>query len=84
MLVFLRTYPTYELLGPLFGLHLSNADRLVKKVLPILQEATGSTVVLPKRKRHTLKTQLLVSREDWRDPLRERDRPRERSRQDVA
>jgi len=51
VLVFLRTYPTYELLGLLFDLHLSNADRLVKKVLPVLQEATGRTVVLPKRKR---------------------------------
>lgn len=50
-LVFLRTYPTYEFLGLLFGLHLSNADRLLKRVLPVLAEATGETVRLPKRRK---------------------------------
>lgn len=115
VLVFLRTYPTYEFLGLLFGLHLANADRLLKRMLPVLSAATGETLHLPtrrkgqkkigsfeeffrafpdlrgvivdateqpirrpkdpteqrrhfsgKRKRHTLKTQLLVSRKTGR------------------
>lgn len=115
VLVFLRTYPTYEFLGLLFGLHLSNADRLLRRILPILRDATEKPFTLPKprkgrkrmnsleeffvqfpdlkdlvvdateqatrrpkeaaeqrrhfsgkRKRHTLKTQLLVSRRTGR------------------
>lgn len=50
-LVFLRLYPTYEVLGLFFSLHLSNVDRLLRKVLPILQEATSTAIHLPKRTR---------------------------------
>lgn len=50
-LVFLRTYPTYEFLGLLFGLHLSNVARLVERMLPLLAKATGETIRLPTRRK---------------------------------
>lgn len=50
-LVFLRIYPTYEVLGLFVGMHLSNVDRLLRRALPVLQEATGKTLQLPRPRR---------------------------------
>lgn len=71
VLVFLRTYPTYAFLGLLFGLHLSNVERLIRRMLPILRDATGKPFTLPKprkgRQRITSLEEFLVQFPDLKD-----------------
>lgn len=57
ILVFYRTYAVYELLGWVFNLDASNICRLIKKLIPLLEEAADPTlrfalkIIKRKRKR---------------------------------
>jgi hypothetical protein len=46
-IVWLRTYPTHEVLGYLFGVSDSTVSRLIQRVLPILEQAGRDTMRLP-------------------------------------
>lgn len=50
ILMYLKAYPTYDLLGFLIGLDRSNACRLVQYLLPILEQTLKRKLVLPKRR----------------------------------
>lgn len=50
ILMYLKAYPTYDLLGFLIGSDRSNACRLVLYLLPILEQTLKRKLVLPKRK----------------------------------
>src|SRR3972149_6092176 len=43
-MIWLRTYPTYEVLGFLFDLHKSNIGRNLERVLAVLREALGEQI----------------------------------------
>lgn len=47
--VYQKTYPLQVLLGELFGLSQSRANRWIQRLLPILKQALGELGVLPKR-----------------------------------
>jgi hypothetical protein len=49
ILVYLKTYPLQVLMGELFGLSQSAANRWVHRLLPVLREALGDLGVLPER-----------------------------------
>lgn len=55
ILLYFKCYPTFDLLGLMFDLNRSNANRNVQKLLPILEKTLGEVMVLPKRKIHTIK-----------------------------
>jgi len=46
-LIWLRVYPTYEVLGFLFGLHKSNIGRNLKVILAVLRGALGDEIRWP-------------------------------------
>lgn len=54
--VWLRVYPTHEVLGYLFGVSDSTVSRIIQRVLPILEQAGRDTMRMPdpgrKRRRH--------------------------------
>jgi hypothetical protein len=55
--VWLRVYPTHEVLGYLFGVSDSTVSRLIKRVLPVLEAAGRDTMRMPdpgKKRRRTL------------------------------
>lgn len=55
--VWLRVYPTHEVLGYLFGVSDSTVSRLIQRVLPVLEAAGRDTMRLPdpgKKQRRTL------------------------------
>jgi hypothetical protein len=55
--VWLRVYPTHEVLGYLFGVSDSTVSRLIKRVLPVLEAAGRDTMRMPdpgKKQRRTL------------------------------
>jgi hypothetical protein len=55
--VWLRQYPTHEVLGYLFGVSDSTVSRVIQRVLPLLEQAGRDTMRLPdpgKKHRHTL------------------------------
>jgi hypothetical protein len=55
--VWLRVYPTHEVLGYLFGVSDSTVSRLIQRVLPVLEQAGRDTMRMPdpgKKRRHTL------------------------------
>ena len=57
VLVWLRQYPTHEVLGYLFGVSDSTVSRLVVRLLPVLEQAGQATLRLPQpgqRSRRTL------------------------------
>jgi hypothetical protein len=45
--VWLRIYPTHEVLGYLFGVSDSTVSRLIRRVLPVLEQAGRDTMRLP-------------------------------------
>lgn len=55
ILLYFKCYPTFDLLGLMFDLNRSNANRNVQKLLPVLEKTLGEVMVLPKRKIHTIK-----------------------------
>jgi hypothetical protein len=53
----LRVYPTHEVLGYLFGISDSTVSRLIRRVLPVLEQAGRDTMRMPdpgKKRRRTL------------------------------
>jgi hypothetical protein len=55
--VWLRVYPTHEVLGYLFGVSDSTVSRLIQRVLPVLEQAGRDTMRMPdpgKKRRRTL------------------------------
>ncbi|MGV0028700.1 helix-turn-helix domain-containing protein [Phormidesmis priestleyi] len=50
MLVYVKCYPTFDLMGILFDLDRSQANRWVHRLQPILENALGKKLVLPERK----------------------------------
>jgi hypothetical protein len=55
--VWLRVYPTHEVLGYLFGVSDSTVSRVIKRVLPVLEAAGRDTMRMPdpgKKRRRTL------------------------------
>lgn len=55
--VWLRVYPTHEVLGYLFGVSDSTVSRLIQRVLPVLEAAGRDTMRMPdpgKKQRRTL------------------------------
>jgi hypothetical protein len=55
--VWLRVYPTHEVLGYLFGVSDSTVSRLIKRVLPVLEATGRDTMRMPdpgKKRRRTL------------------------------
>lgn len=55
--VWLRVYPTHEVLGYLFGISAVTAGRMIKRVLPVLEQAGRDTMRMPdpgKKRRRSL------------------------------
>jgi hypothetical protein len=55
--MWLRVYPTHEVLGYLFGVSDSTVSRLIRRVLPVLEQAGRDTMRMPdpgKKRRRTL------------------------------
>jgi hypothetical protein len=55
--VWLRLYPTHEVLGYMFGVSDSTVSRLIRRVLPVLERAGRDTMRMPdpgKKRRRTL------------------------------
>jgi hypothetical protein len=50
ILFYMKTYPTYDVAGFMFGAVRSAACGWMKKFLPVLEKALGRTINLPKRK----------------------------------
>lgn len=54
--IWLRVYPTHEVLGYLFGVSAITVGRIIKRVLPLLEQAGRDTMRMPdpgkKRRRH--------------------------------
>lgn len=61
ILFYLKTYPTFDVLGFIFDLNPSKAEENVKKLLPILKRAQSKLNVLPKR--------ILNTADDLKDAL---------------
>jgi hypothetical protein len=64
--VWLRVYPTHEVLGYLFGVSDSTVSRLIQRVLPVLEQAGRDTMRMPdpgKKRRRTLDTLLQATPE---------------------
>jgi hypothetical protein len=53
ILFYLKTYPTFAVLGFLYDMHRSRPQRWVKQFLPILEKALGKKSCLPERKIHS-------------------------------
>ena len=49
ILMYIKIYPTYDVLSALIGLNRSECCRWVHRLLPLLEESLGYQVVLPKR-----------------------------------
>jgi hypothetical protein len=55
--VWLRVYPTHEVLGYLFGVSDSSVSRIIARILPILEQAGRDTMRMPdpgRKRRHSL------------------------------
>ena len=50
ILMYIKIYPTYDVLSALIGMNRSQCCRWVHALLPLLEEALGYQVVLPKRR----------------------------------
>jgi hypothetical protein len=59
-LFYFKCYPTFDILGFIFDLDRSNANRNIHKLTPILEKALGREMVLPERKINTLEELLEV------------------------
>lgn len=53
ILIYLKTYPTFDVLGFLTGRERSRACRWVHRLLPVVEHALGRHAVLPKRQIHS-------------------------------
>ena len=53
ILFYFKCYTTFDVLGFIFDLDKSNANRNVHKLIPILEKTLGEATILPKRKIHT-------------------------------
>jgi len=81
-LFYFKCYPTFDILGFLFDLNRSNANRNIHKFTSILEKALGSKMVSPKRKISTLE-ELLEAFPDVRDLLIDgTERPIQRPKDD--
>lgn len=49
ILVYQKTYPLQEIMGELFGLHVSNVNEWIHRLLPVLRDALDELHVLPER-----------------------------------
>ena len=59
--VWLRVYPTHEVLGYLFGVSDSTVSRIIQRVLPVLEQAGRDTMRMPdpgRKRRRSLDTLL--------------------------
>lgn len=54
ILVYLKCYPTVDVIGFLFDMDGSNADRWVHRLFPVLEKALDRKLVLPERKIRSL------------------------------
>ncbi len=45
--IWLRQYPTQDVLGYFFGLHQSNVSRTIERILPVLEQAGRDTMRMP-------------------------------------
>ena len=54
ILIYLKCYPTYDVLGILFDLDGGNCCDWVKRLLPVLEATLGEKQVLPARKIRTV------------------------------
>jgi DDE superfamily endonuclease/Helix-turn-helix of DDE superfamily endonuclease len=86
--VWLRGYPTHEVLGYRFGVSDATVSRLIKRVLPVLETAGRDTMRMPdpgKKRRRTL-DDLLQDTPEWAvviDSFEQRvQRPRDRDEAD--
>jgi hypothetical protein len=86
--VWLRVYPTHEVLGYLFGVSDSTVSRLIQRVLPVLEQAGRDTMRMPdpgKKRRRTLDA-LLQETPEWAvviDTFEQRvQRPRDKGEAD--
>lgn len=50
ILLFMKTYPTYDVLSAIFNLDRGPACRRVQQLLPVLEASLGRKIVLPERK----------------------------------
>lgn len=88
VVVWLRVYPTYEVLGDLFGVSDSTVSRLSARWLPLLEAAGRDTMRLPDpgRKHRRPLDALLADTPDWAvivDTFEQRvQRPRDRAAAD--
>jgi len=86
--VWLRVYPTHEVLGYLFGVSDSTVSRLIRRVLPVLEQAGRDTMRMPDpgRKRRRKLDELLQDTPELVvviDTFEQRvQRPRERNAAD--
>jgi hypothetical protein len=64
--IWLRQYPTYEVLGYLFGISDTSAGRAIKRVLPLLEQTGRDTMRMPDpgRKRRRSLDELLAQTPD--------------------
>ena len=82
ILFYFKCYPTFDILGFLFDLDRSNANRNTHKFTSILEKALGRAMVSPKRKISTLE-ELLEAFPDVRDLLIDgTERPIQRPKDD--
>jgi hypothetical protein len=54
MLLYLKAYPTYDVLSAIFGLDRGPACRRVQQLLPVLESTLRRKIVLPERKIRTI------------------------------
>ncbi len=54
ILLYVKVYPTYDLLGFMLGIDRSQACRWVSKLLPLLEKTLGRACVLPARQTRTI------------------------------
>lgn len=50
ILSYLKIYPTYDLAGFIFGVDRSRCCRWTKSLMPLLEQALGRTITMPKRR----------------------------------
>lgn len=55
VLMYLKAYPTYDVLSSIFNLDRGPACRRIQQLLPVLEATLGRKIVLPKRKITSLK-----------------------------
>ena len=79
ILVYIKTYPTFDFLGFVFSLHRSRAHRNTIKLLGSLEKALGRKIVMPEKKISTMEEFLgkfplakICLLMEWRDQYRDR------------